>query len=169
MLLPSRPCSYACWIARSVRLIGPSCPWRMNTKPFVAPVAYPAMHMPSSRVYGSLSRMPLSLYAPGSPSSQLHRMYFGGSERVMKLHFTPVGNAAPPLPRSPESMTSLMTSSGCISNSALYSPEKPPLAMYCITSSGAVLPALRRAIFCCIFMPGSLLRSSAPSTCTLPR
>ena len=81
------------------------------------------MHIPSSSVYGSLSKMPLSLYAPGSPSSQLQRMYLGGSERTIKLHLTPVGNAAPPLPRSPESVTSLITSSGCISKIALCSPE----------------------------------------------
>ena len=47
--------------------------------------------------------MPLSLYAPGSPSSQLHRTYLVGALLgAKKLHLTPVGNAAPPLPLNPE-------------------------------------------------------------------
>ena len=63
---------------------------------------------------------------PGRPSSQLHRMYFGGpGERTRKPHFTPVGErrAAPPL--RPESVTSLITPGGSISKSALFSPAYP--------------------------------------------
>ena len=46
---------------------------------------------------------------PESPSSALQTTYFW-SEGVSKavFHLMPVGKAAPPRPRSPESMTSLM-------------------------------------------------------------
>ena len=61
MFLPSNPTSYAFSIAFSVFSIGPLFPCLIKTIPLVAPVAYPAMVSPSRSVYGSLSKMPLSL------------------------------------------------------------------------------------------------------------
>ena len=64
--------------------------------------------------------MPLSLKAPGSPSSQLTRMYFASpGVRTRKPHLTAVGKAAPPLPRRPALRTSSSTCWGVIPASAL--------------------------------------------------
>ena len=57
--------------------------------------------------------MSRSLKVPGSPSSELHTTYFApGNPRGMKLHFKPVGNPAPPRPRSADFLSSAMMSSG---------------------------------------------------------
>src|SRR5208283_5002681 len=62
----------------------------------------------------------------------------------MKLHLTPVGNAAPPRPRRFEFLTSLIISSVDMSN-ALRSALYPPLARYTssLRSSGRMLFAER--------------------------
>ena len=61
--------------------------------------------------------------APGSPSSPLQTTYLTFSFCPATCdHFLPVGNPAPPRPRSPESNTLFITASGVISNTAsLYS------------------------------------------------
>ena len=57
--------------------------------------------------------------APGSPSSALQMTYFSSPGALrQRLHFTPVGNPAPPRPRRPDSRTSSITSSGLIEVSA---------------------------------------------------
>ena len=54
--------------------------------------------------------------------------YFGlGEVRGTKLHFSPVGNPAPPRPRSAEAFTSSMICSGVISM-ALKKALKPSVA-----------------------------------------
>jgi hypothetical protein len=63
------------------------------------------------------------LNVPGSLSSALHAMYFGfGVSFRTNCHFMPVGNPAPPRPRSPDAFTCSMMSFGCCV-SALRSPS----------------------------------------------
>ena len=79
------------------------------------PIAYAAMIIPSMRRCGSFSMITRSLNVPGSDSSALHRSHVGfGAFFGTKLHFIPVGNPAPPRPRSSESFTSWMIWSGVI-------------------------------------------------------
>ena len=65
---------------------------------------------------------------PGSPSSALITRYFGAVEPLgMKLHFMPVGNAAPPRPRRLDFFTSSVMAAGSICN-ALGSAVYPPVS-----------------------------------------
>ena len=70
--------------------------------------------------YGNDSNSMRSMNAPGSPSSPLQMTYFTspGDWRA-NFHFMPVGNPAPPRPRSPEARTSSTIASGVIVVSAL--------------------------------------------------
>ena len=150
-------------MAARVRSMGASWPWRMKTMPLDAPVANPAMMQPSMSVKGSDSRIVLSLKAPGSPSSALHRMYFSEAGLPARNpHFTPVGNAAPPRPRSPESLTSWSTRSGSSSQTARSNPAKPPRATYWSMSAGSISPALRSAIRCWRRIIGRSSRRGSP-------
>ena len=80
-----------------------------------APIAYPPISIPSIKEWGSPSMMLRSIKAPGSPSSALQTIYFSLLwERRPKSHFSPVGNPAPPRPRSPDSLISRITSSPVI-------------------------------------------------------
>ena len=91
--------------------------------------------------------MPLSLNAPGSPSSQLTKTYFLSLELfARKLHFTPVENAAPPLPLKPESLTIFNVFSGSRSFNALLRASYPPFAMYWFMSVGDMFPQFSVAI-----------------------
>ena len=62
---------------------------------------------------------------PESPSSALHTIYFC-DDWVSKTvcHLIPVGKAAPPLPRSPESLTSSTIFCGS-KLTAFFKPTKP--------------------------------------------
>src|SRR6185503_8889516 len=71
-----------------------------------------------------------SLKAPGSLSSAFTHMYFGLSvDFGTKPHFVPVGNPAPPRPRSPERFTVSMISSGVFLR-AIASASYPPCFLY---------------------------------------
>ncbi len=81
------------------------------------------MITPSTSVCGRAIISGMSLQVPGSDSSALTTRYFGwGLSCGMKPHFIPVGKPAPPRPRSPESLTAEMMSSGAIA-SAFVSAE----------------------------------------------
>jgi hypothetical protein len=90
------------------------------------PTAYEVMAMPSMSWCGSRSMSSRSLNVPGSPSSALHTTYTGFPVSLgMNDHFSPVGNPAPPRPRSPDALISSMTSAGFIFTAfrrALYPP-----------------------------------------------
>ena len=75
-----------------------------------------------------------SLNVPGSISSALHMRYLCPGEQSSffgtKLHLIPVGNPAPPRPRSFEFFTSERQSAGAINLSAFRNPKYPSLASY---------------------------------------
>ena len=71
------------------------------------------MVMPSISTNGSPSITMRSAKVPESPSSALQTMYFwsaGASRQV--FHLMPVGKAAPPRPRRPESVTACTMAAG---------------------------------------------------------
>ncbi len=74
------------------------------------------MVMASMRAKGSCSMITRSLKVPGSDSSALQIRYRSRSNaRATASHLRPVGNAAPPRPRSFDSVTSRITAAGPIS------------------------------------------------------
>ena len=81
------------------------------------PTAKAAIAMPSIRQNGSPSINMRSAYVPESPSSALQTMYFCAATTPKTVfHLMPVGNAAPPRPRKPESNTACTMSDGAIAN-----------------------------------------------------
>ncbi len=81
------------------------------------------MVMPSISRNGSPSISMRSAKVPLSPSSALHTMYFWSALQPSTVfHLMPVGKPAPPRPRSPESVTAVTISIGCIF-SALARPR----------------------------------------------
>ena len=66
---------------------------------------------------------------PESPSSALQTIYFCAlSAPNTVFHLIPVGNAAPPRPRKPESVTAL-TMSSCVIANAFFKPLYPSYAI----------------------------------------
>ena len=85
--------------------------------PVCEPTASAAIITPSITECGSCSKINRSLQVPGSLSSPLHSTYFGFADCFgTNDHFIPVLNPAPPRPRSPEFLTSVIMSSGCMAS-----------------------------------------------------
>ncbi len=84
------------------------------------------MVIPSISAKGSPSICMRSEKVPESPSSALQTMYLGvAAASSTVFHLMPVGKAAPPRPRRPESVTSCTICAPVISKAA-RSPAKPP-------------------------------------------
>ena len=86
-------------------------------KPCEAPVAKPAMAMPSITRCGSDSiRMRLT-NAPGSPSSALQTRYLSGPGAPSRnFHLRPAGKPPPPRPPTPAASTRSQIAIGSISS-----------------------------------------------------
>ena len=70
-----------------------------------------------------------SAKVPLSPSSALQRTYLRSETvSITVFHLIPVGNPAPPRPRSPESVTVLTISAGVVAT-AFARPFSPPCAL----------------------------------------
>src|SRR5512134_2994870 len=67
------------------------------------------MSMPSITAWGLPSTTDRSMNAPGSPSSALQIRYLAGPGALIAMsHFVPVGNPAPPRPRSLDDLDHLL-------------------------------------------------------------
>ena len=89
--------------ARTAASSGPYS-WRMNTQPCSAPIASIPASIPSITRWGCSARIWRSLNVPGSDSSALQMTYLGSASWPATIsHLEPVGNPAPPIPRSPAS------------------------------------------------------------------
>ena len=65
--------------------------------------------------------MSRSLNVPGSPSSELQTTYLSPANCCgMKLHLSPVGNPAPPRPRSELFFTSAITVAGGVFSARIF-------------------------------------------------
>ncbi len=123
---PRKPPAFAWAMAFSSLFIASGYSALIYMTPTFAPMAYPAIIMPSITEWGSPSSMLLSINAPGSPSSALHTTYLGlpAASRVA-FHLNQVGKPAPPRPRSPEVFISSMTSFWVMDVTALLMPWYP--------------------------------------------
>ena len=81
----------------------------------LAPTANAAISAPSSTRYGSRRRIMRSLNEPGSPSAAFTTTVVGSASEALAAtvcHLRPVGNPAPPRPRSPDDATASITDAG---------------------------------------------------------
>ena len=86
-------------------------------------IARAAIATPSIRACGSRSTSSRLLQVPGSDSSKLQTTYVGLPVSYgTNDHFIPVGNPAPPRPRSPESLTSWIRSGPDIARAERNAP-----------------------------------------------
>src|ERR1700734_1184672 len=81
-----------------------------------------------------------SLNVPGSASSQLHTRYRGRPLFGKNDHLRPVGNPAPPRPRSPLLLVISATSAGFISVTARFHCSYPPRFWYTAISRRSTSP-----------------------------
>ncbi len=135
------PSASAASISRSARRTASTSSVNVSftpTKQRSAPTAYPAIARPSSTWYGLIPSRCRSLNVAGSPSAPLHTANLVPVP-VLRIdrHFSPVGNPAPPRPRSPLFVTSSMTASGA-ARRATSRPRPPPAASYSPNVRGAM-------------------------------
>ncbi len=107
---PTSPAARSDSISRRITASSGPYSCRMNTQPSSAPTAAIPSSRPSSTRCGCSARICRSLNVPGSDSSALQITYFGVAAcAATSPHFRPAGKPAPPIPRSPESCSAVMT------------------------------------------------------------
>src|SRR5512133_296535 len=117
MLLPRKPRAYASLRAFCMITLRYRYSPRMYMYPVCDPTASAAIMTPSMTEWGSCSKISRSLQVPGSLSSPLHNTYLGlGDCLGTNDHFIPVLKPAPPRPRRPEFLISLMIASDSIAS-----------------------------------------------------
>lgn len=107
-----------------------------------------------------------SAKVPLSPSSALQTTYFCAASVWRTVsHLMPVGNPAPPRPRRPLSVTSLVMSA-LLMPSARRNPAHPPCASYAARSKGSITPQRAKVRRVCCAKYG--ISSVAPWLANVP-
>ncbi len=119
----------------------------MKIQPCSAPVTAMPSSSPSMTRCGWSVRIWRSLNVPGSDSSALQIAYLTppGSVAATRPHFRPVGNPAPPMPRSPDASSVATTLSALISPASsarrlAYRDATPEPAGYGSFGQGSARP-----------------------------
>ena len=114
--------------AARIRAIGSANDSFTATMTWSAPTAPAAIRAPSMIRYGLRTIRVRSLKLPGSPSAPLTTTVPARSALAATVrHFVPVGNPAPPRPRSPDASSSSIVAVGPRARAA-SSPAPPPAA-----------------------------------------